>query len=150
MDPKAFSEYKPKRPENPKGKLRLCDFAENRLAARTGGKKVPGSGSGTVAARSLKPIKKVGNKGDVIDDVILWEDKATEKQSISLKKSYLIKVTREAEQRIPPRVPALAVSFPVMPEGVDTDWATVPLWFLLDLMEKAGLKAQEPDFTGEV
>ena len=145
MDPEAFKDYKPKRPENPRGKLRLSDFAENRLADRTGGKKVPGSGSGAVAARSLKPIKKVGDKGDVIDDVILWEDKATEKASISLKKSYLVKITREAEQRVPPRVPALAVSFPVMPEGVDTDWVTVPLWFFIDVMRKAGFYESDDD-----
>jgi hypothetical protein len=65
--------------------------------------------------------------------LLLIESKATTKESISLRKSWLTKITREALASN--RAPALTVSF-VLPSGEAArhgDWVVLPLWLVRSL-----------------
>jgi hypothetical protein len=73
--------------------------------------------------RASRPT--VGGKGDVSSELLLTECKTTAKASIPLKQAHLIKISREADQVR--KSPAMVLSFPTMPEGVENDWLVVPL-----------------------
>ena len=90
---------------------------EHRVADRTGGRRVPGSGSSPYS------------KGDVRLPEFLVECKKTEKASISIKHSWLEKITKEAEAL--GKEPALAIEI----QGRDTDTRTLSVrdrdWVLI-------------------
>lgn len=95
------------------------------MAARTMGRVSRNSGAGHTPARGGHTKLRVGGKGDVSSELLLTECKTTGKASISLKQSHLIKISREAKQEM--KSPAMVLSFPVMPNGVENDWLVVPL-----------------------
>lgn len=119
--------WKPKEKFADKTPLEASDEQEDRVAARLGGERVIGSGSGRIPAGvgSAIPRRRVGGKGDVKHDLVLVECKTTLKKSISIKKEYLVKITLEAEDIR--KTPAVVISFEGMPRGVERDWALVPL-----------------------
>jgi hypothetical protein len=97
--------------------------SERRIAKRLGAKLSPGSGS------------KPGAKGDSALPDLLIESKATVRESIILKRSWLQKISREALDRN--LYPALSLSFvsgsgESRPNG---DWLLVPVY----VARKAGL-----------
>lgn len=99
---------------------------ENRVARRLGGKVQPGSGNGRIPTRAVRTTAlRTGRKGDVHAELLLTECKTTDKASISIKQSHLIKISGEAHLAM--KSPAMCFTFPVMPEGVETDWLLVPL-----------------------
>lgn len=77
----------------------------------------------------------------MLTELLLVECKITGHASIALKQSHLIKITREAALQM--KSPAMVLSFPVMPSGVDSDWALVSLSFLTAALTKAGLMVPE-------
>lgn len=81
-----------KRKSKPIGTL-----SEDKVAKRLGAKKTLNSGALDF------------DKGDMKTDMFLIESKATEKQSFSLKLSYLVKIAKEAYSV--QKVPALTVTF---------------------------------------
>jgi len=100
---------------------------EERVARRVGGERVAASGAGRIppSAGPCIPGRRSGGKGDVSHDLALVECKTTLKASISIKRDYLVKISREASDVH--KTPALVVSFTGMPRGVERDWAVVPL-----------------------
>lgn len=96
------------------------------MAARMRGKVQPGSGKGRYRSTPMRASRPtVGGKGDVSSELLLTECKTTAKASISLKQAHLIKISREADHVR--KSPAMVLSFPTMPEGVENDWLVVPL-----------------------
>jgi hypothetical protein len=97
--------------------------SERRIAKRLGAKLSPGSGA------------MPGSKGDSALPDLLIESKATVRESIILKRSWLQKISREALDRN--LFPALTLSF-VSGSGEsrsDGDWLLVPV----HVARKAGL-----------
>lgn len=128
---------------NPRRSINASRKQESRVALRMGGSTQPGSGNGRMATRpgSAAQSAKVrtGRRGDVTSELLLAECKTVvKKASISIKQEYLIKITREAKAAM--KSPALVVSFPVMPDEIDTDWIMMPLavWekFRADLAQR--------------
>jgi hypothetical protein len=76
-------------------------------------------------------------------ELLLAEAKTTSKASISVRQSYLTKITREAQLAM--KTPAFAISFPVMPDGVSNDWICVPVEWMAEMMRKAGIRLEEED-----
>ena len=116
----------PNRPKKDRlgGSKNISDKQENRLAEKSGGRRQPASGALPFA------------KGDVITGELLIEAKATSKKSLSVKKSWLEKITMEAERV--QRVPCLAIHFDDANNFTEEDWACVPfswLMFVLDRLE---------------
>ncbi len=98
------------------GKSKHGTRSERRVAKRLGARVRPGSGA------------MQGAKGDSVLPKLLVESKATINGSLSLKKQWLDKITREALASN--RAPALSVSF-VRPSGEAVphgDWIVLPLW----------------------
>jgi len=112
---------------------RLSDDHENHVASVFGGRRQPGSGS--------TPF----NKGDVIANkqIGLWLDvsgtlsecKATKKDSITVKKEWLVKLTAEA--RAVNSIPLLSLRFDSIPDmsGTERDWVAIPESWMLSLLE---------------
>lgn len=71
--------------------------AETDLAKRIGGRERPGSGN------------QAGAKGDVTVHEYLIENKATQKDSMTLQRDWLMKINQEALEL--GKVPALAIQF---------------------------------------
>lgn len=94
---------------------------ESRIADRIGGKKQRGSGAVD------------GHKGDVRAPELLIEAKMTSKESISIKKEWIIKISKEAAAYA--KIPALAIAFDEMPVIADKDWIAIPMSFFKRLME---------------
>ena len=96
---------------------------EHRIADETGGKRVPGSGCSPYA------------KGDVKLKAFLVECKKTEKASLSIKKSWLVKISREAVAI--QREPALAIEIQGGPQDAvcDRDWVMIPARLFKKLTE---------------
>lgn len=94
---------------------------EARIAEVVGGKTQKGSGS------------KDFHKGDVKSIELLIENKMTIKDSISVKKSWLVKIFRESSSS--GRIPAIALAFEQMPDIVPRDWIAVPAVVFKMLME---------------
>lgn len=88
-----------------KQERRLADSAKR-------GREQPRSGAGDVL------------KGDVDADSLLIEAKYTDKKSLSIKRAWLEKITREATAL--GKYPALAIEFGDMPPGTPRDWVMVP------------------------
>lgn len=88
---------------------------EKRLAKRLGGRTQKGSGSVTF------------HKGDVKSTELLVEAKQTVKASMSVKREWLEKISREAMAYN--KVPALALEFVGIARLVDKDWIAVPASF---------------------
>lgn len=135
MNPETYLTPKANRPGAKKN--RIDRTQKKRVAARMMGRVSRNSGAGHIPARSGHTKLRVGGKGDVSSKLLLTECKTTAKASISLKQEHLIKISREAKQEM--KSPAMVLSFPVMPAGVDCDWAVVSLGFLTKIMDKAGL-----------
>ncbi len=141
MDPDKFLERKPKLPGAPKDSHSRVQ--ERRVAARLKGRVQPGSGAGRPPVRPGGASRvRVGGRGDVPTDLLLIECKITEKASASLKQEHLIKITRESAQQM--KSPAMVHSFPVMPDGVETDWITMPLGVWEQVSERAA-RRRNPD-----
>jgi hypothetical protein len=152
MNPDDFLNRKPKRPERDPEKrkrkktLKQSRDQEERLARKLGGKKQRGSGAGRLPTRPGGRITKArsgSRKGDIDMELLLAEAKTTSKQSISVRQSYLIKITREAQLAM--KSPAFSISFPVMPDDVPNDWICLPVEWLAEMMRKAGIKGIEDD-----
>lgn len=98
--------------------------AEDTFAKRVGGRTRPGSGN------------MEGAKGDVTVDNFLIENKATQTDTMSLKREWLLKVYQEALELN--RVPALAFQFTT--EGGKSEkrdrWIAVPEHVFREMMEK--------------
>jgi len=94
---------------------------ERSLAARLGGRTQKGSGSCRF------------HKGDVKTVELLLEAKQTSKESLSVKKAWLEKISREAMAYN--KVPALAFGFTDIAKLVEKDWIAVPASFFAELME---------------
>jgi hypothetical protein len=125
--------------KSPRG-IKISREQERRVAQKMGGKVQRGSGRGGNPVGTPLMRLRVGNRGDVYTDVTLVECKTTDKQSISLHQGYLIKITREAGLSM--KSPAVVISFPTMPDGVENDWILLPLavWKKLsDLTKKANV-----------
>lgn len=96
--------------------------AEKRASTRFGAKVQPGSGA------------LQGAKGDFKSESILFESKATEAASLSVKKAWLDKIVKEARETN--REPALVVQF-VDIEGVpktNGSWVLIPERLLKELL----------------
>ena len=92
---------------------------EKRVAELTGGELVPGSGAGSK------------NKGDSKNKDFLFENKSTDKKSLRLERSWLVKITKEAAGEM--REPALTIAFGEMPVGTERDWVMIPITLFKDL-----------------
>jgi len=85
-----------------------------RLDRKLGGKEIPGSG------------KYSGAKGDrELDGIFKIEEKATDAQSISIRRKFLEKIHTEALQQN--KEPALAFSFLTGKGTAPADWIAVPV-----------------------
>jgi len=100
------------------------DAQERRVARKTGGRRVPGSGSSPYS------------KGDVRVPEFLVECKQTIHGSLSIKKAWLNKISREAVAL--QREPALAVEIKGGPEDpvCERDWVMVPARVFKKLTEE--------------
>jgi len=97
----------------------ISERHEKSLAQAVKGHKQPASGAFP------------GAKGDVKRDDFLFEAKATEKKSMSIKREWLEKIDKQATgQR---RLPALEISFSEMAFGVEAEWIMIPrsVWIRL-------------------
>lgn len=104
---------------------------DNKFMAKVGDKGIGDKGEKLLAKRlgmKLTPASGAleGAKGDLFNDDILVESKATEKDSISIKLNWLIKIATEASTVN--KLPALAVQFVTgngrpRPEG---SWVMIP------------------------
>jgi hypothetical protein len=108
---------------------------EHRIAQELGGKVQKGSGSCP------------GHKGDVRTYELLIEAKRTDKDSLSIKKSWLKKISKEAMAY--GKIPALSIEFGKMrgdeergcfyrrgmADSIDKDWIMVPARFLRMLID---------------
>jgi len=94
---------------------------EDRVAKKLGGRRQKASGA------------LPGHRGDVRMPELLVEAKRTDNQSISIKLSYLEKITREAISC--DCIPACAIEFGGTPPLVDKDWILVPSAFLRELLD---------------
>jgi len=119
------NDYTPQRPV-PKGRpqSKMSDKQEKRIAHRSGGKCQPASGALPFA------------KGDVLTPQLLIEAKSTAKESLSIKKKWLEKISLEAQKV--QREPALTIHFESTDNYTEQDWICVPfnyLKFLLDFAD---------------
>jgi len=120
---------------------------EQRIANLSRGSLVRGSGKGISVATqqrirrpgggAAKGVACVVNKGDVrgYGNLVLFESKATESDSVRVTREWLEKISREAaEQR---RIPALVVSFEGRTVNAvsERDWVCMPATVFNDLME---------------
>jgi hypothetical protein len=98
---------------------------EIRVARRLGGRRNKASGACAMS------------KGDVFVKERGWlaEAKTTGKKSMSVKRDWLVKISREASAE--KLVPALVVSFEDVPVDVDRDWVMLPIRELLRLLGEA-------------
>ena len=114
------------------------------MARKLGGATQKGSGAGRIPTRAGGRVTRArsgSRKGDVATELLLAEAKTTGKASISIKQSYLTKITREAHLAL--KSPAFVISFPVMPDDVANDWICLPVEWLAELMKKAGIEDAE-------
>lgn len=102
-------------------KMKKSQKQEERVAKDVDGKTQRGSGS------------KDFHKGDVKSIEFLIEAKRTDKDSLSVKKEWLIKVNAEALAY--KRIPALSIEFDNMPNLVPKDWVAIPARTLALLIE---------------
>lgn len=102
------------------GVKKKSDKQERRVAKALGGKTQKASGSMDF------------HKGDVKTIELLVEAKRTEKDSLSVKKEWLTKISREAMAYN--KVPALSIEFENTDKLVSRDWIAVPVSFLNQLL----------------
>lgn len=118
--------------DKPVGKVKVDRFAKSgtdhealqnkRLDRKLGGVPIPGSG------------RFSGAKGDrELDGVFKIEEKATKAQSISIKRSFLDKIYKEARQQ--DKEPALAFSFLEGKSSGPSDWIAVPVELFREMYE---------------
>lgn len=91
-------------------------------AKRLGAKLTPGSGA-------------FNQKGDMVYRNFLVENKSTKKDSLALKKEWLLKIQHEAIMA--GKLPALSLSF-TTDSGADAPpgpWVIVPEWWFKDVLE---------------
>lgn len=118
---------KPKLWENQNyGKVQKSKKHENRVARELGGKRLPRSG----ANRWSKWDKATAN-GDIAVPEIHVEHKRTEKDSMSLKREWLEKVT--IGSRAQAKEPAMVLTFEDA-TSFPQDWALIPLDMLKQLL----------------
>ena len=94
---------------------------ENNLANKLGGKRQKGSGS----------VRH--HRSDVITQELQIECKRTDKESISIKKEWLEKISREA--LVSNKIPALSIEFGEIEQLVEKSWVAVPANFFAELMD---------------
>lgn len=87
------------------------DDQERLLAAEHKGRRQPGSGSGS------------RHKGDVTEDLLLIEAKTTGKESISIKREWVLDIRRKAAET--GQLPALTFGFDDQGLGRE-DWTALP------------------------
>ncbi len=120
------------------GRVKKSKKEEERIAKEMGGKRLPRSGG----MQWSKWDKKTA-KGDISTPEFHVEHKETEKQSISIKKSWLQKVTEGARDAM--KRPALVVTF--IEGRKKEDWAMIRLEDLKRLQELA--EAHDGEESGE-
>ncbi len=120
-----------------KTKHKKSQKQEKRVAAVLGGKVQRGSGS------------KAFHKGDVKSAELLVESKRTDKESLGIKKEWLVKISQEAAAY--GRIPALSIEFDTMPRLVAKDWIAVPAKTFSLLIEyyKLALKDESDHTTAQ-
>lgn len=135
-----MDEYEPKRPKpklfeqehnNKKSKKQ-----EKRIANKLNGKRQKGSGA----------IRH--HKGDVKTPDLLLEAKRSDKDSISLKKEWLEKISKEA--LVSGRVPALAIEFGTADILTAARWIAVPENFFQELMEAYTDENDDTEGSGSI
>ena len=93
---------------------------ENKMARSVGGKVQPGSGSSMYA------------KGDVKHSDFLIECKRTDKKSLRVQNSWLVKITEEAFAKH--KYPALHMEMEINTSMTESDWVAVPLSVFVKLI----------------
>ena len=113
---------------DPRSRIKASRMDEKRIAKRLACDRCPGSGAGTVPARSsgMRSRRKAG-KGDLLSDLFVGEHKATDLLSIRITIAHLSKISAQAEGIVPPRSPAMIYTFRRMPQGFERDWILLPL-----------------------
>jgi Holliday junction resolvase len=101
-----------------KAQPKTWEKQETRLAKRSDGKRTRGSGSGN----DKGDVK--GAKTSLVKSELRIEAKSTKHASMSVKRSWLTKITEEA--RATGQTPALAITFAESDPGVDPDWIMLP------------------------
>lgn len=121
--PKYFSEGRTKHKKS--------QDQEKRVAKQLDGKVQKGSGS------------KTFHKGDVKSRELLVESKRTDKDSLSVKKDWLIKIFNESVAYN--KIPALSIEFDQMPNLVPKDWIAIPADKLRYFIDCADVLNKETD-----
>jgi hypothetical protein len=121
------------------GRVKKSRKEEERIAEEMGGKRLPRSGG----MRWSKWDKKTA-KGDIGTPDFHIEHKETEKQSISIKKAWLEKVTEGARDAM--KDPALVVTF--IEGRKRDDWAMIRLADLKRLLSAAEV-SDDDDGSGD-
>lgn len=117
------------------GKHKKSKAQERRIAKELGGKTQRGSGS------------KDFHKGDIKSVELLVEAKRTDKDSLSVKKEWLIKIFQESVSYS--RIPALSIEFDDMPTIVPKDWIAIPAKTLKLLIDCYKVVMEEPVDDGD-
>jgi hypothetical protein len=100
---------------------RKSQIQEKRIAGEMGGKVQKGSGALEF------------NKGDIRTKELLIEAKRTDKDSMSVKKEWLEKISMEAIAYN--KIPALSIEFNNIAKLVERDWIAIPASFLKELID---------------
>lgn len=87
---------------------------ENRLAKELGSRTTPNSGA----------LPFIGDKGDLQDDLFVWQAKLTKGSNLSLGSKVLLEVCRQASQL--GKIPALALTMEGLPDHLEKDWVCLP------------------------
>ena len=117
------------------GKHEKSKRQELRVAKEVGGKRQRGSGS------------KDFHKGDVKSLELLIESKRTDKESMSVKKEWLVKIFQESFAY--KKIPALSIEFDTMPNIVPKDWIAIPAKTLALLIECYRIAMDDSDGDGK-
>lgn len=107
------------------GKSGHGKLSEKRLAKELGARLHPASGA------------IVGHKSDASDEQFQYEMKSTTSLTLPLDKSWLEKISHEAN--CANKTPAITISF-VLPDGkprmrLNSEWVMVPKWAFQELVE---------------
>lgn len=107
--------------EKPKSTKQKVNEHEKELANKLGGKRQLNSGANK------------RHKGDIKLPEFLLDSKETGTNSIILTSTELMKIIREA--RGEKLIPGLVVTIHKMPNGMDTEWALIPLEIFAELIK---------------
>lgn len=97
---------------------------ERRLAEQLGGKRLPGSGNQAWSRNERGKKSMVTGGADIESPSLVLEHKYTEKESLSLKREWLEKITVAASMRA--KTPGVVITFDGA-RDIEKDWVLVPL-----------------------